>query len=270
MIEPSEQIKARLDAEYADKGRSIAEREREHDRSLDGIAWEMGDWACERPPAYGDMTRLADEIDVPLGTLKNRASVARRIEPARRRDDLSWSHHAEVAGLEPDEGDAVLAEAALYKWSVDRLRHVMKERGARRAAEREVERLKAEVEALKSERSTPEQARRVIEGVRAEVGAGIEMIAEGYRRILAALESGDLAIAAGALHGNARRSLAPSFEAQIGRATDGRIGKLIDRIENALKGLHATGSNRHDAGTVADPVDEPMEAAPEAPVGDTS
>ena len=45
--------------------------------------------------------------------------------------------------------------------------HVMKERGARRAAEREVERLKAEVEALKSERSTPEQARRVIEGVRA-------------------------------------------------------------------------------------------------------
>ena len=192
MIEPSEQIKARIDAEYADKGRSIVAREREHDRGLDGIAWEMGDWACERPPAYGDMTRLADEIDVPLGTLKNRASVARRIEPARRRDDLSWSHHAEVAGLEPDEGDAVLAEAALYKWSVDRLRHVMKERGARRAAEREVERLKAEVEALKSERSTPEQARRVIEGVRAEVGAGIEMIAEGYRRILAALVKSEM------------------------------------------------------------------------------
>ena len=96
------------------------------------------------------------------------------------------------------------------------------------------------------------------------------MIAEGYRRILAALESGDLAIAAGALHGNARRSLVPSFEAQIGRATDGRIGKLIDRIENALKGLHSTGSNRHDAGTIADPVDEPMEAVPEATVGDTS
>ena len=270
MIESREQIEARLDAEFLDDVRALVATQRQLDRDQDSVAWKMGDRICDRPKRYGDMTRLADEIDVPLGTLKNRASVARRIEPARRRDDLSWSHHAEVAGLEPDEGDAVLAEAALYKWSVDRLRHVMKERGARRAAEREVERLKAEVEALKSERSTPEQARRVIEGVRAEVGAGIEMIAEGYRRILAALESGDLAIAAGALHGNARRSLAPSFEAQIGRATDGRIGKLIDRIENALKGLHATGSNRHDAGTVADPVDEPMEAAPEAPVGDTS
>ena len=42
-----------------------------------------------------------------------------------------------------------------------------------------MERLKAEVAALKSERSTPEEARRVIEGVRADVGAGIEMIAEG-------------------------------------------------------------------------------------------
>ena len=36
--------------------------------------------------------------------------MARRIDPSRRRDGLTWSHHAEVAGLEPDEADAVLAE----------------------------------------------------------------------------------------------------------------------------------------------------------------
>ena len=92
MIEPSEQIKARLDAEYADKGRSIAAREREHDAALTALPGRWATGPASAPPAYGDMTRLADEIDVPLGTLKNRASVARRIEPARRRDDLTWSH----------------------------------------------------------------------------------------------------------------------------------------------------------------------------------
>ena len=70
---------------------------------------------------------------MPVGTLKNRASVARRIDPSRRRDGLTWSHHAEVAGLEPDEADAVLAETALYTWpdtwSVEHLRGVLHERG---------------------------------------------------------------------------------------------------------------------------------------------
>ena len=95
---------------------------------------------------------------MPVGTLKNRASVARRIDPSRRRDGLTWSHHAEVAGLEPDEADAVLAETALYTWSVEHLRGVLHERGATRRARREVER-------------------------------------------------GDLAVAARALHGNARRGI---------------------------------------------------------------
>jgi len=181
MIESREWIEARLDAEFLEDVQALVAMQRQLDRDQDSIAWKMGDRICDRPKRYGDMTRLAAEIDVPLGTLKNRASVARRIEPARRRDDLSWSHHAEVAGMEPQDGDAMLAEAALYNWSVDRLRHVMRERGARCAAEREVERLRAQVAALKSERSTPEEARRVIEGVRAEVGAGLDMIAQGYR-----------------------------------------------------------------------------------------
>ena len=70
---------------------------------------------------------------MPVGTLKNRASVARRIDPSRRCDGLTWSHHAEVAGLEPDEADAVLAETALYTWpdtwSVEHLRGVLHQRG---------------------------------------------------------------------------------------------------------------------------------------------
>jgi len=245
MIEPSEQIRARIDAEWEEKGLSIVAREREFDRGLDGIAWEMGDWACERPTRYGDMTRLAEKLDVPRGTLKNRASVARRIDPSRRRDGLSWSHHAEVAGLEPEEGDAVLAEAALYNWSVDRLRREMKDRTAAARARRENARLKAEIEALRAELKGPDAARRVVDCVRADIDAGLDMIEEGYRRILAAVKTDELAVAAATLHGNAQRRLAPSLEALIGRATDQRFGKLVDDIEEALGEL-ATEANRHD------------------------
>ena len=249
MIEPGEQIKARLDTDWLEEARALAARERQMDRARDSLAWEMGDHVVNHPTGYGDMTRLAAEINVPLGTLKNRVSVARRIDPSRRRDDLSWSHHAEVAGLEPEQGDAVLAEAALYSWSVERLRGVMAERSRAERAEREAARLKAEVDALKAERAGPDAARRVVDGVRADIEAGLDMVAEGYRRILAATQSEDLAIAVASLHGNARRHLAPSLEALIGRATDQRFGKLIDDIELALRAL-AADANRHDAGTV--------------------
>jgi len=261
MIEPSEQIRARLDAEWEDRGLSLAAREREMDRARDSLAWEMGDWISERPTGYGDMTRLAEKLDVPLGTLKNRASVARRIEPSRRRDDLSWSHHSEVAGLEPEQRDAVLAEAALYSWPVDRLREVMKDRGAAARAEREADRLRAENAALRAERNGPDAARRAIDATRADVAAGLDMIEEGYRRIRAALASEDLAVAAAGLHGNARRRLAPSLQAMIGTATDNRIGRQIDEIEKALRALDE-GANRHDAGTIEIDLTGQTEAPP--------
>ena len=119
MIEPSEQIKARIDAEYADKGRSIVAREREHDRGLDGIAWEMGDWACERPPAYGDMTRLAgrDRCAVGYAEEPRLGCAADRTGPPPGRSELV----ASCGSGWPGAGgcDAVLAEAALYsgRWT---------------------------------------------------------------------------------------------------------------------------------------------------------
>ena len=138
MIESSEQIRAGIDAAWLEEGRALVAREQDMDRARDTLAWEMGDWVADREVGYGDLTRLAADLDISLGTLKNRASVARRIDPARRRDDLSWSHHAEVAGLEPVEGDAALAEAALYSWSVDRLRGALGERRSAARTAREI------------------------------------------------------------------------------------------------------------------------------------
>jgi len=38
-------------------------------------------------------------------SLRNNKWVADRVELSRRRDNLSFAHHAEVAKLEPDEQD---------------------------------------------------------------------------------------------------------------------------------------------------------------------
>ena len=257
MIETGDAIRARIDADWLDEGREIVKRERELDGARDSLAWQMGDWAVDRETSYGDMVRLAAELDIPVGTLKNRASVARRIEPSRRRDDLSWSHHAEVAKLDPGEAEATLSEAALYSWSVDRLRGVLHERGATRAAERQVEALKAQVEALKASNAAPDEARGVIEYTRAEIEAGSRMMLEGCRRILAAVTREDLGRAAGTLHGNARRRLGPSLEARMDGIID-RTEPLFEQIEKAFDALSGSPADRHDAGTVEsvpDPAD---------------
>ncbi len=259
MIETGEAIRARIDADWLDEGRKIVERERELDGARDSLAWQMGDWAAGRETSYGDMTGLAAELDIPVGTLKNRASVARRIEPSRRREGLSWSHHAEVAKLDPGEAEAALSEAALYSWSVDRLRGVLHERGATRAAERQVAALEAQVAALKATHAAPDQARGVIDYTRAEIEAGGRMMLEGCRRILAAVTSEDLGRAAGTLHGNARRRLAPSLEARMNGIV-ARTDPLFERIGQAFDALSGSPADRHDAGTVGR--DEGAEPAP--------
>ena len=248
MIETGEAIRARIDADWLDEGREIVKREL--DGARDSLAWQMGDWAVDRETSYGDMVRLAAELDIPVGTLKNRASVARRVEPSRRRADLSWSHHAEVAKLDPGEAEATLSEAALYSWSVDRLRGVLHERGATRAAERQVA-------ALKATHAAPDEARGVIEYTRAEIEAGSRMMLEGCRRILAAVTREDLGRAAGTLHGNARRRLGPSLEARMDGIID-RTEPLFEQIEKAFDALSGSPADRHDAGTVEsvpDPAD---------------
>jgi len=50
------------------------------------------------------------ETGFEYSTLANDKSVASKFEFYRRRENLSWSHHAEVAGLEPDEQVERIAE----------------------------------------------------------------------------------------------------------------------------------------------------------------
>jgi hypothetical protein len=55
-------------------------------------------------------------------TLANIASVCRAFEPSRRREDLSWSHHAEAAALSPNAADMLLDLAERDRMSKGQVR----------------------------------------------------------------------------------------------------------------------------------------------------
>jgi hypothetical protein len=92
--------------------------EQHHNRSL----WWIADWA-----AYGDRQYRREygaglERIYTRGSLRNLASIANRVEPSRRRDNLSFSHHGEIAQLDADYQNAFLDDAFEKSWTVLELR----------------------------------------------------------------------------------------------------------------------------------------------------
>jgi hypothetical protein len=63
------------------------------------VAWEIGDWWSHGQHQYGERAAVAAEgiFGRSFKTLANYGSVARAIETSRRREALSFKHHAEVA-----------------------------------------------------------------------------------------------------------------------------------------------------------------------------
>lgn len=102
------------------------------------VAWWIGDWLRYGNHAYGERyVRAARVTGYDVQTLMNMVYVASHFEPARRRGSLSWSHHAEVAALDPADQDAWLDRAEAEQMSVRCLRQEIRSevRGAD-AAER--------------------------------------------------------------------------------------------------------------------------------------
>lgn len=89
--------------------------------------WWIGDWLNFGAPRYGDKYTNAIEITgYDIQTLANMAWVAGRYEPSRRRENLSWSHHAEVATLDPADQDQWLTLAEQQNLGVHKLRAAIK------------------------------------------------------------------------------------------------------------------------------------------------
>ena len=102
--------------QWAEMGQRIA-------RVASGSLWSLGDWLLYGEAAYGARYRTAlDATQFDYQTLRNVAWVARSFDMARRRDALSFSHHAEVAGLSQAEQDLWLTRAQTGGWSRNELR----------------------------------------------------------------------------------------------------------------------------------------------------
>lgn len=86
-------------------------------------AWWVGDWLAYGENFFRDRYEQAI-MDTSLNyqTLRNYAWVAKRFTMSRRRDSLSFGHHAEVAALTESEQDVWLTRAERFDWSRNELR----------------------------------------------------------------------------------------------------------------------------------------------------
>jgi hypothetical protein len=82
-------------------GRELAAREKV-------LNWWIGDWWAFGEHRYGERAKaLADGLfGKAFQTIANAGTVSRSLETSRRREALSWSHHAEVAPLARQSGEA--------------------------------------------------------------------------------------------------------------------------------------------------------------------
>jgi hypothetical protein len=69
-----------------------------------GANWWVGDWVRYGVARYGERYTLAARLTgYDVQTLMNLAYVASRFEVSGRRKGVSWSHHSELAALEPHQ-----------------------------------------------------------------------------------------------------------------------------------------------------------------------
>lgn len=92
------------------------------------VHWWLGDWINEGEMRFGETYAQAIE-DSPFtyGTLANDKFIAQQIECSRRREKLSFAHHAEVAKLAPDEQDFWLDQAEANSWTRQQLRQAIRD-----------------------------------------------------------------------------------------------------------------------------------------------
>jgi hypothetical protein len=90
---------------------------------VNASAWWLGDWLVFGQAKYG--RRYKDAIaatGLDYQTLRNYAVVSRRFPMSRRRDSLSFQHHADLCALPDDEQDLWLDRAMTQRWSRNELR----------------------------------------------------------------------------------------------------------------------------------------------------
>lgn len=100
------------------------------------IQWWIGDWLNFGERTYGDKyTEALTVTDYDEKSLRNIKYVAGAVEMSLRRDNLSWSHHKEVAALPREEQKQLLDWAESSEASTKTLRDHIKNRSTERSSE---------------------------------------------------------------------------------------------------------------------------------------
>lgn len=88
--------------------------------------WWIGDWLRYGENRFGETSAQAvDLTGLELSTVTAARWVSERVAPSRRLPSLSWSHHREVAALEPDEQTRWLVKAEEEGWNRQQLREAV-------------------------------------------------------------------------------------------------------------------------------------------------
>jgi hypothetical protein len=195
-----------------------------------GMMWWIGDYWIYGDKKYGGRKAIVDDPNwqgPSFKTCASAASVCRAFEPSRRREDLSFGHHAEVAALDVKEADRLLdwAEAAIATT------------GKRRSAKnlrREVRQLRARLQGASSSPGLPAE--------------------NPSRRKGKQLPSGDQKL-------SAQPSAAPGIQiatveqlidalvVKVTGKTDSEIAQIVYEVTERLNDLKRNGRKRDDAGT---------------------
>jgi hypothetical protein len=87
------------------------------------LAWWIGDWFNAGEAYHGEtFAQLLDHAALDPSTVVQYARIARQVPHDRRTTALSFSHHREVADLDPDQQYVWLSRADDAGWSSHRLR----------------------------------------------------------------------------------------------------------------------------------------------------
>jgi hypothetical protein len=88
-----------------------------------GAAWWIGDWLRYGANRYGQKYTVAARVTgYDHQTLMNMVYVASRFDVSRRRENVSWSHHAELAALDAEQQERWLDEVSAQRLTVRDLR----------------------------------------------------------------------------------------------------------------------------------------------------
>jgi macrodomain Ter protein organizer (MatP/YcbG family) len=88
--------------------------------------WWIGDWVNFGERKYGEeYAQALDATNYDYGTLRNQKWVASRFVLSRRHDNLSFSHHQEVAAMDEEQADKLLSQAEAEGWTRTELREIV-------------------------------------------------------------------------------------------------------------------------------------------------